>query len=179
MLTIQYGKSNEFHYPQLYSCICSYGFTDMQHPYFYAHMETIDKYLKTGSIYSVLYCIHGVRVSEMDMSKYIQNRYAYTSIGFVKILSPKNNIDKLKYFVNSLTILRKLKNNNIDNAYIDYLEKLLWKENPDIIHLLTPICKRLYMYVGYKYGEKFLNPDYVWKTKGNQTTIEWLRSRFI
>lgn len=153
MLTIQYGQADAFHYYELYSCVCRYGFTEMEKPYYYQPMETIEKYVKTGPIYSILYCIYGIRVPEMDMCDSIRNHYAYTCIGLVKNLSPKNNIEKLKCFVKSLTILRTFKYKNIDATYIDYLEKLLWRENPDIITILTPICKRLYTYIGYKYGK--------------------------
>ena len=82
-------------------------------------------------------------------------------------------------FYKSLSVLQTLrKYTTVDPSYIDFLEQLLWKENPEVCTILKPICKRFYDLFGSKLAEKFYTPDYVWRTKGNQTTVQWLQKRF-
>jgi hypothetical protein len=174
MLTIQYGDC-KFYSSDLYMGLCSFGFTQTIDPNYYSK-EAIQSNIKQ---INKLYCIDTIRIPQCDLDSSIANRFAYINIILVREFLSTHNKFNIHTFYKSLSVLQTLrKNTTVDPSYIDFLEDLLWKENSDICRILKPICKRLYDLIGSKLAEKFYTPDYVWRTKGNQTTVQWLQNRF-
>ena len=174
MLTIQYGYP-EFHCYDLYMSLCSFGFTQSIDPNYYSKEDIVSNIKKNNK----LYCIDTLRIPQCDLESSIANRFAYINIILIRESVSISNKINIHTFYRSLSLLQTLrKYTTVDSSYIDFLEDLLWKENPDVCRILKPICKRFYDLFGSKLAEKFYTPDYVWRTKGNQTTVEWLQKRF-
>lgn len=180
MLTIQYGCPGNSGYPGLYGSdlmlgLCSFGFTQSINPNYYSKEDILSNIKKINK----LYCIDTIRNPYCDLDSSILNRFAYINIILVRESLSTHNKFNIHKFYKSLNVLQTLrKNTTVDPSYINFLEDLLWKENQEVCTILKPICKRLYDLIGSKLAEKFYTPDYVWKTKGNQTTVQWLQKRF-
>ena len=187
MLVLYYG--NKFPYKFLSSCVCNYHFVDTNRNYpmkiqtLYHVKELVEK--RDINLYGLF--ATNIRVPEMDADKYIQNRFAYTSvfIGWeeAKTLSDVSDIlnsnDKLLKWFYKKAMEDKL--NSGAEGIVSYLQQQIWISiEPELKAKLICTASSFLQKWSAQASLYYMTPDYIWKSGNNhgKTTMEILTERW-
>ena len=119
-------------------------------------LENIHQFINESQEGQCICLYNRVRAPDLDADEDVRNRYA-----FVAILMENRGVPTRKTFLTGLNMLKRY------NVPYDFMRWCLPKE-----------FKRAFQNLAFKFLEKIYAPDYVWKSKGGQRTVDVIKNDF-
>jgi len=119
-------------------------------------VDNIYKFMEESQEGECICLYNRVRAPDLDADLEIRNRYAY-----VTILMENRGVFRREAFMAGLNMLKRY------NLPYNFMRLCIPEE-----------FKRAFQNLAFKFLEKIYAPDYVWKSKGGQRTIDVIKNEF-